>query len=65
MEFAGHSFRRGGATTALEAKATEAELMKLGRWRSTTYLRYLAPSAPYSRRMGLRLADTAIGATQK
>ncbi|MCP3663586.1 MAG: hypothetical protein GY696_14030 [Gammaproteobacteria bacterium] len=43
QEVSGHSLRRGGATSALMAGRSEAEVMKLGRWKSNTYLRYQAP----------------------
>ena len=38
-KFAGHSFRRGAATTALEKVISDATIKMLGRWRSEAYTR--------------------------
>ena len=40
-KFAGHSFRRGAATTALEKDISDATIKMLGRWRSEAYTRYI------------------------
>ncbi len=42
-EVSGHSLTRGGATSALMAGRSEAEVIKLGRWKTNMYLRYQAP----------------------
>src|SRR5690349_10529472 len=39
--FAGHSFRRGGATDLHHGGATAEEIKKRGRWRSACYRRYV------------------------
>jgi hypothetical protein len=39
-----HSFRAGSATAAASAGLAEAEIMKLGRWRSSVYSTYVRPS---------------------
>ena len=40
-DFAGHSFRIGGATAASSLGMSEYEIKVLGRWRSDAYLAYL------------------------
>ena len=40
-KYAAHSFRRGGATAAHAAGASEALIKALGDWRSNAYLRYI------------------------
>ncbi|MCP4543929.1 MAG: hypothetical protein GY832_42990, partial [Chloroflexi bacterium] len=46
MDFAGHSLRRGGATSALMAGAPVSTIQVLGRWKSDSFRRYLeAPEA--------------------
>ena len=39
--YAGHSFRRGAATSAREAGLTDAEIQLLGRWKSDSYRLYI------------------------
>jgi hypothetical protein len=39
--YAGHSFRRGGATVAGQLGLSEPAVKLLGRWRSDSYLRYV------------------------
>ena len=39
--FAGHSFRRGGASFAMQAGLPGEIIMQLGQWSSDTYLQYL------------------------
>jgi hypothetical protein len=41
--FNGHSFRIGAATTAALAGIPDSTIMKLGRWKSSAFLRYLRP----------------------
>jgi hypothetical protein len=41
--YSGHSFRRGGATSAFAARLTDFEIQQLGRWRSDTYMLYIEP----------------------
>jgi integrase len=43
-KFSTHSFRAGSATAAASAGLAEAEIMKLGRWRSSVYSTYVRPS---------------------
>ncbi len=45
LHFAGHSFRRGAATTALHAGLSRADIMRLGRWKSDSVDRYFSASA--------------------
>ncbi len=40
-DYSSHSLRRGGANFLFLKGATEAEIMKWGRWTSNTFLRYL------------------------
>jgi len=40
-QFAGHSFRRGAATTAAMAGIQDSTIQTLRRWKSTTYLLYI------------------------
>ena len=55
-KFAGHSFRRGAATTALEKGISDATIKMLGRWRSEAYTRYIrtpcSQLAAYTRMLG-------------
>jgi hypothetical protein len=39
--FSGHSFRRGGASSAAAASFNELELQQLGQWRSDAYKLYV------------------------
>ena len=39
--YSGHSFRKGAATTAAEQGIGDATIMRLGRWRSRAYQRYV------------------------
>ena len=40
-KFAGHSFRRGAATTAAMAGIQDSTIQTLGRWKSSAYLLYI------------------------
>ena len=40
-QYAGHSFRSGAATTAASQGIGDSTIMMLGRWRSSTYQRYI------------------------
>lgn len=40
-QFAGHSFRRGGASAAAHAGYSDYEIQLLGRWRSDAYKLYI------------------------
>jgi hypothetical protein len=40
-QFAGHSFRRGGATCAMQAGVPGEAIQLLGDWQSETYKRYI------------------------
>jgi hypothetical protein len=42
--FAGHAFRRGGATSAAAVGLCDDDIKKVGRWRSNCFLRYVLPS---------------------
>ncbi|TMC15853.1 MAG: hypothetical protein E6J34_20850, partial [Chloroflexi bacterium] len=42
--FSGHSFRRGAASTALEAGLSVHDIMQLGRWKSDSVQRYFSQS---------------------
>ena len=44
LQFSGHSFRQGAATTVAEAGFTEYEIQMLGRWRSDAYKLYIESS---------------------
>jgi hypothetical protein len=44
MSFAGHSFRRGGATAASEAGLPDHAIQKLGRWTSACFRLYIQTS---------------------
>jgi hypothetical protein len=39
-----HSFRSGAATAAAAAGLSDAEVQRLGRWRSSVFARYVRPS---------------------
>lgn len=52
-DYAGHSFRRGGACWAFEAGASIEEIRLLGDWKSDAYTAYIIPSA-------LTLAKTTL-----
>lgn len=39
--YSGHSFRRGTATSAMEASLTNEEIQLLGRWKSDSYRLYI------------------------
>lgn len=43
-KFAGHSFRRGGASSAFAAGLSDFEIQQLGRWRSDTFKLYIEPN---------------------
>jgi hypothetical protein len=43
-DYAGHSFRRGGASSAAAAGFHDFELQQLGRWRSDAYKLYIEPN---------------------
>ena len=43
-QFAGHNFRRGGASSAAAAVFSDFELQQLGRWRSDAYKLYIDPN---------------------
>lgn len=42
-EYGTHSFRIGAATEAARAGLQESEVMRIGRWRSSCYARYIRP----------------------
>lgn len=39
--YAGHSFRRGAATSAREAGVPDSDIILMGRWKSDSYRRYI------------------------
>ena len=43
--YSGHSFRSGAATTAARNGVSDCHIKKLGRWKSSAYLRYIKPAA--------------------
>lgn len=43
--FTAHSFRIGGATHAHNSNMSSTQIQKLGRWKSTAYLKYIRPTA--------------------
>lgn len=43
--FTAHSFRIGGATHAHNSNMSTAQIQKLGRWKSSAYLKYIRPPA--------------------
>ena len=55
-EFAGHSFRRGGATSLHEVGVPDSLIRTMGRWRSFAFARYI--DVPHERIIaaGLRMA---------
>ena len=42
--YSGHSFRSGAATTAARNGVSDCHIKKLGRWKSSAYLRYIKPA---------------------
>ncbi|KAM4019375.1 uncharacterized protein ACNLHF_000079 [Anomaloglossus baeobatrachus] len=42
-EYGTHSFRIGAATEAARAGVTEAEVQRMGRWKSACFARYIRP----------------------
>lgn len=42
-EFGTHSFRIGAVTEAARAELPEAEVMRIGRWKSACFARYVRP----------------------
>ena len=46
-QYAGHSFRRGGASFALQAGLSSDMLMLLGDWKSSAYTQYLEVPVSY------------------
>ena len=56
--YSGHSFRRGGASLALNSCHVPVELIKLqGDWRSDCYQRYLEPSMDLKLKVGTGMAQ--------
>lgn len=55
--YSGHSFRRGGATTASQIGLSETSIKALGRWRSSAYLRYVDNDIESNLRDLRRLVD--------
>ena len=57
--FSGHSFRRGGATSAFRAGMTGELIQDIGFWKSDSYLRYLVTNNDQTleavRKLGLSL----------
>jgi integrase len=49
MDYAGHSFRRGGATAMLAHGAPADAVQQQGRWRPDCYKRYIASNTPVVR----------------
>jgi site-specific recombinase XerD len=43
-QYAGHSFRKGGATSLAEAGVPDSLIKEAGRWKSVTYQRYIKVS---------------------
>ncbi len=58
-EFAGHSLRRGGATSALLAGASIASIQEMGRWRLDTIWWYLQAPDWYLAQQVARMAPAA------
>jgi hypothetical protein len=54
-QYAGHSFRRGAASSAAAAGFTEFEIQQLGRWRSDAYKLYIDASRPRLLNLSARL----------
>ncbi|XP_069109619.1 integrase/recombinase xerD homolog [Argopecten irradians] len=50
-KYAGHSFRRGGATLAMEYGMPPAVIQAQGDWRSDCFRRYLQPSVTYRQQL--------------
>ena len=46
-KYAGHSFRKGAATTAAERGIQDSTINILGRWKSDAYLRYIKIPTEY------------------
>lgn len=55
QNFNGHSLRKGAATSAAGAQLQDSMIKRLGRWRSSTYCRYITPDLE-----SIRDAHTAI-----
>ena len=59
--YSGHSFRRGGASFALECGVPSELIQAQGDWRSDVYLSYLDPSLGFRQRVAHTLGQ-AVGA---
>lgn len=55
-DYAGHSFRRGGATWALKIGIPEVVVKAMGDWRSDAYMRYIQVDTEVRRRAAQAMA---------
>ena len=53
MKFAGHSFRRGGASALFAAGVPEAAIQRHGRWKSLTVRDYFDNTATDAERLSI------------
>ena len=61
--YAGHSFRRGGATFAFQCGATPAQIKEQGDWKSSSYLLYLEFDDPARARVASLMAHSILLST--
>lgn len=58
--YAGHSFRRGGATFAFQCGASPAQIKEQGDWKSSAYLLYLEFDDPARARVAALMAHSIL-----
>jgi hypothetical protein len=58
--YAGHSFRRGGATFAFQCGASPAQIKEQGDWKSSAYLLYLKFDDPARARVAALMAHSIL-----